>query len=148
MDAVLKNGLLIDGNGGEPVPNASLVIREGKIEAVGVYVRNDDMPGPAMPCDGRGHDADGPCAGDEYVLAEQVETQGCVGRVAQRVETTGDLQRDVPVRRPYVGYRDGKELGERAGAVHTDATGVGAQVPSAGQAVTAPTANNVTFATD
>jgi len=35
MDVLLKNGLLIDGNGGAPIPHASLLITEGRIEAVG-----------------------------------------------------------------------------------------------------------------
>jgi imidazolonepropionase-like amidohydrolase len=41
MDVVLKNSLLIDGNGGEPVPNGSLVMREGKIEAVGALTADE-----------------------------------------------------------------------------------------------------------
>ena len=50
MNIVLKNGLLIDGTGREPVPNASLVIKEGRIKKVGAlspdelsHYESDDM---------------------------------------------------------------------------------------------------------
>jgi hypothetical protein len=44
--------------------------------------------------------------------------------------------------------RQGEVLGERAGAVDADALGVLAQVPTPGQAVAAPAADHVPFATD
>ena len=41
MATVLKNGLLIDGSGRDPIPNAVVVIRGDKIEAVGTLAEFD-----------------------------------------------------------------------------------------------------------
>jgi imidazolonepropionase-like amidohydrolase len=49
MDVLLKNGLLIDGNGGTPVQDGSLVLRGGRIEAIEV-LGADDMS--ALEADG------------------------------------------------------------------------------------------------
>ena len=58
----------------------------GQFEAIGIEVGDDDVAGPGMFDDGRGHAADRAGAGDEHVLAEHVERQGGVHRVAERIE--------------------------------------------------------------
>ena len=63
---------------------APILLRQ--LEAVRVHVGDDDVPGPGVPHDGGGHDADRPGAGDQHVLAEHVERQGRVDGVAERVE--------------------------------------------------------------
>src|SRR5262249_29779237 len=119
-----------------------------QLQAVGVDVGDDDESGAGVLDDGGGHDADRAGAGDQHVLAEQVERQGRVHRVAERVEDRGDVGVDAGGVVPDVGHRQGDELGERAGAVDADADGVGAEVASAGQAVAAAAADDVALAAD
>ena len=54
-------------------------------------VGDDHEPGAHMAGDGHRHDADGPGAGDEHVLADQIEGQRGVDGVAERIEDGGDV---------------------------------------------------------
>ena len=120
----------------------------GQLEAVGVDVGDDDVPGPGVADDRRGHDADRPGAGDQHVLAQHVELQGRVDGVAERVEDRLHVAGDVRVVDPDVGHRQRQVLGERPGPVDADALGVLAEVPAAGQAVAAAAADDVPLAAD
>ena len=44
---ILKGGLLIDGNGGEPVSDPEILIEEGRITGVGRKGGNGRTGGPA-----------------------------------------------------------------------------------------------------
>jgi hypothetical protein len=99
---------------------------------VGIDVGDDDVPGAAMARDGGGHDADGARAGDQHVLAHQIEGGRGVHRIAQRIEDGRDLHGHV------VGQRHGVEggqpdvFGEGAGDVHPDALGLGVEMEAPG----------------
>ena len=49
------------------------------------------MPRPDMARHGRRHDADRPGAGDEHVLADEIEGQRSVHGIAERIEDGADL---------------------------------------------------------
>ncbi len=120
----------------------------GQAQAVVVDVRDHDPLRAAVPADGRRHDADGPGARDQHVLTDQVEGQGGVGGVAQRVEEAGDLRRDAGVHVPGVGRGQREVLRKAAVPVHADAHGVGAQVAAPGPAASADAADDVAFPRD
>ena len=66
-----------------------------ELEPVVVDVGDDDVARADVRGDRRRHDADRPGAGDQHVLADQVEGQRGVHRVAERIEDRGDLVGDV-----------------------------------------------------
>ena len=101
-----------------------------------------------MPRDGRRHAADRPGAGDEHVLADEVEAERGVGGVAEGVEEGGDVVGDVGRQLEGVGGRDAQVLGEAARPVDADTDGVATQMPLAGAAVAAMTAGDVALAGD
>ena len=77
----------------------------GQVEAVVVHIRNDDKTGTHVPCDRRRHDADGPGACDQHILAHHVEGQGRMGGIAERVEDRRQLIRYVVGQRKSVDRR-------------------------------------------
>jgi len=85
---------------------------------------------------------------DQHILADHIERQRGVHRVAERVEDGGQVVRDAVGDREGVERRDHQVLGERAGAVDADADRVAAQVAAAGAAVAAVAAGDVAFAGD
>ena len=115
-------------------------------QAVGVHVGDDHLACPAVLGDRGGHAADGTRAGDDHVLADQVELERGVGRVAERIEAREDVQRDRRVHGHGVCRRDAQVLGKRAVAVHAHALRVLAQVTPARQAVAAHPADDVALA--
>jgi hypothetical protein len=83
-----------------------------------------------------------------WVLADQVEGERRVGRVAQRVEDRRHLVGDVVGQVVGVHGRDREILGESARPVDPDAQGVGAEVAPPGAAVAALAAGDVALARD
>ena len=119
-----------------------------EVEPVVVDVGDHDVARADVPRDRRRHDADRPGAGDEHVLADQVERQRRVRRVAERVEDRRDLVGDVVRNLERVERRDHEIFGERAFAVDADADRVAAQMPAARAAVAAEAAGDMPFAGD
>ena len=118
----------------------------GDAQACGVHVGDHDVPRPGVAHDGRRQAADRPRAGDEHVLADQVERQRRMHGVAQRVEDGQGVERDPLGRRPHVDRRERQVLGEGAGGGHADAQAVGAEVTATGAAVAAVAADDVPLA--
>ena len=90
----------------------------------------------------------GPGAGDEDVLAEDLERERRVDRVPERVEDRRDLLVDARPVVPDVGHRQGDVLREGAVPAHAEPDGVRAEVALAGHAVPAPAAGHVALAAD
>ena len=87
---------------------------------------------PTWRRDGRGHDADRAGAGDQHVLADDIEGERGVHGVAERIEDGADLVVDRVGQRHDVEGRDPQILGEGAGQVDADALGLGIEVEVAG----------------
>ena len=77
----------------------------------------------------RTHDADRPGAGDQHVLADQVEGQRGVDGIAERVEDRGDLVGHVVGDRHDIVLRDRQIFAEGARPVDADAERVAAEMP-------------------
>ncbi|MCY1356045.1 hypothetical protein D9M69_424840 [compost metagenome] len=92
------------------------------------------------------HDADRPGAGDEHVLADEIEGKGGVHGIAERVEDRRDLVGHVVRDRHDVIFRQADELAEGTRAVDADAERVAAQMPAAGAAVAAFAADDMALA--
>ena len=60
-----------------------------------VDVGDDDVPRPDVPRHGGRHDADRPGAGDQHVLADEIERQGRMHRIAERIQDGAELVVDV-----------------------------------------------------
>ena len=71
-----------------------------------------------------------------------------MNRIAQRVEYRLDIRGNFGVVIPHIGLRQRDIFGKGAGPIHPHALGVIAQMATAGHAIPAMTANDVTFATD
>ena len=111
----------------------------GQFQAVRIDVGDDDVARAGVPGHGGGHDADGPGAGDEHVLAEHREGQGGVDGIAEGVEDRGDVPGHARIVPPDVGHGQGNVLGECAGTVHarrrrSPRTGGGGRPGSCGNA--------------
>jgi hypothetical protein len=117
-------------------------------EPVVVDVGDDHMARADMAGYCRGHDADGPGARDQHILAHQVERQRGVRGVAVGVEDGGQIVADARGDLEGVEGRDHQVLGKAAGAVDAHADGVAAQVAAPGAAVAAVAAGDVAFAGD
>ena len=63
--------------------------------------------------DQRAHDADRPGAGDQHVLADEIEGQRGVDRIAERIEDRGDLVGHVVGDRHDIVLRDGRHIRRR-----------------------------------
>ena len=111
-----------------------------------VHVGDHDVPRAGVAHHGRRQAADRPGAGDEHVLADQVERQRRVHGVAQRVEDGQGVERDPLVRRPHVDRREREVLGEGAGSGRADAHAVRTEVTATGAAVAAVAADDVPLA--
>lgn len=128
----------VDGNGGPQLT--------GEFEAVRIDIGNDDMARTGMLDDGGGHASDGAGAGDEDILAEDIEAEGGMGGIAEGVEAGEDLEGDSVVGMPDVGDGDGNVFGEGTVAIDANSDGGAAEVATSGAAITALAADNMAFA--
>ena len=117
-------------------------------EPIRIHVGHDDVPGPGVPDDLCRHDADRPSAGDQHVLAEQIELERGVHGVPERVEDRRHIAVDVRIVSPDVGHRQREVFGERARAIDADPLRILAEVAAACEAVAAVAADDVAFAAD
>lgn len=120
----------------------------GQLEAIRVYVGDDDVTCAGVLCDCDGHKADRSCAGYQDVFADQVEGEGGVDGVAEGVEAGEDVGGYGGVAVPYVGDGDGKILGKGAVSIDADATWFDAEVAAAGEAIPAASADDVSLTAD
>ena len=118
----------------------------GQPQPVVADVGDDHVPRASVFADGRRDATNRAGAGDQHVLAQQVELQRGVHGVAVGVENRGDVQVDARAVYPDVGHRQGNVLGEGARPIHADARRVGAEVASARHAVAAAPADHVALA--
>ena len=118
----------------------------GEIQAELIDVRDHDVARAAVARNRHRHDADGSRAGDEHVLADDVEGERRVRGVAERVEDRGDFVVDGGRELEDVGRGQGQILRERSGAVHADALRVAAKMPAPRAAVAAMSAGDVSLA--
>ena len=119
-----------------------------ELEPIGVHVGDHDVAAADEAGDRDRHDADGAGACDQHVLADQVEGQRRVGRVAEGIQDRGDLVGDRIGQLEHVAGGQRHVLGEAAGAVDADAERVATQVAASGAAVAAVAAGDVPFARD
>ena len=115
---------------------------------IGVRLADDDVAGAGVAHDRGGHEADGPGAGDEHVLAQHLEAERGVHGVAEGVEDGGHLLVDAGPVVPHVRHRQGDVLGEGPVTADAEADAVGAEVAPTGQAVAAAPADDVALAAD
>ena len=120
----------------------------GQRQPLRAQVGDHHVPGPGVPADHGGQDADRPGAGDQHVLAQHREGQGGVHRVAERVEDRGHPPVDRMPVHPRIARRHGDVLRERPIDLHPDAPGVDAQVAASGPAVPAAPAHQMPLAAD
>ena len=118
----------------------------GERQAIVVDVGDDDLARAGVAAHGDRHQADRPGAGDQHVLAHEIERQRGMHGVAERIEDRRDLvghrvRNEIGVRRG-----DGDVVGEGAGPVDADAFGVAAQMRAPGAAIAAEAAHDVPFA--
>ena len=73
----------------------------------------DDMARADVARDRRRHDADRPGAGDQHVLADEIERQRGVDGVAERIEDRAELVVDVVGQRHDVERRDPHDIRRR-----------------------------------
>ena len=118
------------------------------VEPVVVDVGDDDVARADVAGDRRRHDADRAGAGDQHVLADQVERQRGVRRVAEGIEDRRELVGDVVRDLEGVERGDDADTRRSARAVDADADGVAAEVAPAGAAVAAVAAGDVALAGD
>jgi hypothetical protein len=78
-----------------------------------------------------GHDADRPGAGDQHVLADEVEGERGMDRVAERIEDRAELVVDVVGQRHDVERRHPHVIREGAGDVDADAARLGVEMIAA-----------------
>ena len=120
----------------------------GQVQPILVHVRDDHPPGARVLADAHGDDADGASAGDEHVLAHQVEHEGRVGGVAEGVEEGDHVLVQLGVDDDDVAGGDAHVLREGAVPIHAHAVGVLAPLDVAGVAVAAVAAGDVALAAD
>ena len=118
----------------------------GEREAVGVDVGDDDMARADMARHRRRHDADRPRAGDQHVLAHQIEAERGMHRVAQGIEDRADLVIDRIREGDHVERRKPQVFGEGARLVDADAAGFGVEVKLARPALARMLADQVPLA--
>ncbi len=117
----------------------------GQLQAVVVDIGDHHVPRADEATYTGGHDADGPGAGDQHVLADEVERQRTMRGIAEGVEAGGDFGGNFLRDQPEVRCRHRDVLGERAVAVHADAARVCAQMPASCAAIAAHAAGDVAF---
>mmetsp|Transcript_85169 Transcript_85169/g.244467 ORF Transcript_85169/g.244467 Transcript_85169/m.244467 type:complete len:357 (-) Transcript_85169:188-1258(-) len=130
----------VDGQRGTALPR--------QVQAVIVYVCDDNVPRTHMLADRHGHDADGAGTRDEHVLAHEVEGQGRVRGISQGVHEACHIVRHFVVELEDILGGKAEVFCEGTGPINTDTGGRPAQVPPAGAAIAAHSARDVTFAND
>jgi hypothetical protein len=90
---------------------------------------------------GRGHTADGTGAGNEHIFPQDIEGEGGVNGIAQRIKAGQYIQGNSPVAIPDIGYRQEEILGKCPGPVNSNALGGIAEMSPAGKTVTASAAD-------
>ena len=120
----------------------------GQLQPVFVDIGDHHVARTHMAADGGSHDADRTRPGDEHIFTHQIEGEGGVHRIAERVEDGGQLVRDVVRQLEGVECGDHQILGKGARAVDANTNGVAAEVSAASAAVTAVTAGDMPFTGD
>ena len=120
----------------------------GKGKPVFVDISNDDAARARVFADAARNDADGACARDEHVLADEREHKRGMRGVAEGVEEGDNVLRETLVDGNDVACRDADELRERAVTVNADADVVLAPLDIAGVAVAAVAAGDMALAGD
>ena len=120
----------------------------GRGQRTGLMSVMTTLRAPDALRDQRAHDADRAGAGDQHVLADQIEGQRGVHGIAERVEDRGDLVGHVVGDRHDIVLRDRQIFAEGARPVDADAERVAAEMPAAGAAVAAMAADDMAFARD
>ena len=100
----------------------------GELEAARVDVGDDDVARPDMARDRPGHDADRPGPGDQHILADEIEGERGMDRIAERIEDRAELVVDVVGQRHDVERRHPHIFGEGAGDVDADAARLGIEM--------------------
>ncbi len=118
----------------------------GQIQAIGIDIGDHNIPGTGMPCNGSSHAPNGTGTGNQHVFAQHIKGEGRVGRIAQRVKAGENIGGNIRIAMPDIGDRNRQIFGKGTGSVHPDAAGIHAEMPPAGQAVPAMTANQMPLA--
>ena len=95
--------------------------------------------------DGRGHDADRACASDQHILADDIEGECRVNRIAERIEDRRDLVIDCVGELECVQRGNDHVLGKAAGPIHADADRIATEMSSTRATVAAMTAGDMAF---
>ncbi len=103
----------------------------GQGQAVGIDVGQGDAARPGEFGDGGGHDADGPSAGDQDVLAQHIGLLHGMDGIAERIEHGAQFTRHALGQGHDVEGGNGQVLGETARAVDADALCVRIEVEAA-----------------
>ena len=93
----------------------------------------------------RGHDPDGPGAGDENVFAQDLKGERGVHRIAKRIEDGSRIAVDARIVTPHVRHRQCNQFGETPRPVHAHTRCIRAQMPHACHPVAASPAYDVPF---
>ena len=119
-----------------------------QIQPEGIHIGHNNMPCPRMTHHRNRHHADRTRARDEDILAEHRERKGSMHRVPERIEDGGDLLIDILSMPPDIGHGQRNEFRKGARSIHAHAKRMRAEMPSPGQAVAAPSTNDMAFAAD
>ncbi len=119
-----------------------------EFEAVVIHVGDHHVTRANMTADTRRHDPDGTGAGDEHVLADQIEGERGVNRIAEWVEDGADLVIDLGRQVDRVEGGQLEILGEGARDIDADALRLGIEMEMAGARHAALHADEVALARD
>jgi hypothetical protein len=101
-----------------------------------------------VACDGGRHDSDWTSAGDQNVLAKNIERQRGVDGIAEWIEDGGGIAVYAWIVPPDIRHRQRDEFRKTSWAIHAHSGRVRAKVPLSGHAVAATAANDVSFTGD
>ncbi len=111
-----------------------------------VDVGDDDVARAHVPRHGGRHDADRPGAGDQHVFADEVEREGRMHGIAERIQDGAELVVDVVGQRHDVEARHLDVFGEGARNIDPDAAGLGIEMEAAATRGAALHADDVALA--
>ena len=114
-----------------------------KAEPVVVHIRHHDEARACMLHHRRRHAADRPRAGDQHILAEDIERERRVHRISERIENRRHVVIHARLVVPDIRHRHADVFRERPRAVHTDALRVRAKMPPPREAVPATPAHDM-----
>ncbi len=118
----------------------------GNLESVIVHIGDHHEAGSGVPGDGHGHHAYWSGTGDEHVLSNQVEREGRVRGVAERIEDGCDPVGDLIGDWECVDRGNCQVFGERSGAIDPDPHRITAETPASCPAVTTVATGHMPFA--